>query len=49
MKIILEVNSSEDFDYEYFIDWLNDQLGDSSLGGVDIEADIVSVDGEKVY
>ena len=49
MKIIVEVNTSEKIDYEYFIDWLNDQLGDSSLGGVDIEADIVSVDGEKVY
>ena len=49
MKIIVEVNSSEDFDYEYFIDWLNDQLNDCSFGGVDVEADIVSVDGEKVY
>ena len=49
MKIIIEVNTSEKIDYEYFIDWLNGELGDSSVFGVDIEAGIISVDGEKVY
>jgi hypothetical protein len=47
MKIVLEINSSEDFDYEYFIDWLNDQLVDSSMCGVD--ASIISVNGENKY
>jgi len=45
MKIVLEINSSEDFDYEYFIDWLNDQLVDNSA----CEASIISVNGENKY
>jgi len=49
MKIVLEINSSEDFDYEYFIDWLNDQLVDSSMCGTDVEAGIISVNGENKY
>ena len=49
MKIVMEVASPEDFDYEYFIDWLNDQLGDSNMCGVDVQATISSVDGKKVY
>ena len=50
MKIVLEINSSEDFDYEYFIDWLNDQLADSSICGTDVvDAGIISVNGENKY
>ena len=51
MKIVLEINSSEDFDYEYFIDWLNDQLADSSMCGTDVDAGagIISVNGENKY
>jgi hypothetical protein len=49
MKIVLEINSSEDFDYEYFIDWLNDQLVDSSMCGTDVNASIMSVNGENKY
>ena len=49
MKIVIEVNSSDDFDYEYFIDWLNDEVSNSiTYTGVDISADILSVDGKKV-
>lgn len=53
MKVIIEVNSSEDFDYEYFIDWLNDKWSDSNMSshGVPsgIKATIVSVDRENRY
>ena len=49
MKITVEINSSEDFDYEYFIDWLNDELSNSSVCGVDAWADIVNVNGENKY
>jgi len=49
MKITIEINSSEDFDYEYFIDWLNDQLGDSTMCGVDAVADVLNVNGENKY
>lgn len=49
MKIVIEVNSSEDFDYEYFINWLNGELRDSYVAGVGVEADIISVDDKKVY
>ena len=49
MKIVIEVNSPEDFDYEYFIDWLNDQIGDSAICGVDVHATISSVDGQNKY
>lgn len=52
MKIVIEVNSPEDFDYEYFIDWLNDQLVDSAICGVDdedVKATISSVNGQNKY
>jgi hypothetical protein len=44
MKVIIEVNSSNDFDYEYMINWLNFQLVDSGICYADVEADIISVD-----
>jgi len=43
MRINVEINSSENFDYEYFIDWLNDQLSDSSMCGMDSYASIVKI------
>ena len=49
MKLLVEINSSEDFDYEYFIDWLNDRLVDSSMCGVNSQANIISINGENRY
>jgi hypothetical protein len=51
MKITIEVNSSVDFDYKLFINWLNGELSASSWRQSlpRVEADIISVDGKKVY
>lgn len=52
MKVVIEVNSSGDFDYEYFIDWLNDELSNGNMAdgeGNHVEATIVSVDGKNQY
>lgn len=52
MKVVIEVNSDNNFDYEYFIDWLNDELSNSSFAsenGGNVEASISSVDGKKKY
>ena len=55
MKVIIEVNSSTDFDYEYFIDWLNDELANGNMyaeildSKSDLEASIVTVDGKNKY
>ncbi len=52
MKIILEVTGESDFDYEYFVDWLNDEIANGNMASGDdnyIEATIVSVDGKKKY
>lgn len=50
MKVIIEVNSSTDFDYEYFIDWLNDELANGNMASdSELEASIVTVDGKNKY
>lgn len=49
MKVVIEVNSDNNFDYEYFIDWLNDELSNSSFASENVEASISSVDGKKKY
>lgn len=41
MKIILEVTSNEDFDYEYFVRWLNNELEND---GVDLVATLIKID-----
>lgn len=50
MKVVIEVNSSSDFDYEHFIDWLNDELSNANMAdgeGNYLEATIVGVDGKN--
>lgn len=50
MKVVVEINSSYNFDYEHLINWLNDQLSNGQdFLPYDISGNIVSVDGENKY
>ena len=51
MKIVMEINSSADVDYEYLADWLNDHLTDFVSDDIEAEinAEIISVDDERKY
>ena len=52
MKIIIEIKTTKDIDYEYFVDWLNDQIYQKSVCGITwdgVEASIISVDGQYKY
>ena len=58
MKIIIEVISSKDFDYEYFIDWLNDELTNGNIklilndylaNASGFGANIVAINGKVRY
>ena len=51
MKIVMEINSSADVDYEYLADWLNDHLTDFVSDDIEAEinAEIISVDGDRRY